>query len=276
MNYRIMAVDMDGTLLNSRKQVSPTDRAAVNRALEAGKEVVFSTGRCVGELAPFFPLFPKMRYAICESGSCIYDIQAQKPLLQKSLDPALVKVILEYAEKKDICPQVLTHPSCMTKKSCLGNLAHYQIPEFEAHFANNTLPVEDLLAEIGKRDWIADKICLYHTDTEAREETLAFVQGMNLVPVFAERTSLEVTAPGAEKGLGLEWLCNYLGCSLAESIAVGDNMNDESVLRRAGLPCAVGNAVPEIKAICKAVVADHDHGGVAEVVDRFLLNCFTK
>ena len=76
---------------------------------------------------------------------------------------------------------------------------------------------------------------------------------------------------GADKGAGLEMLCAYLDIPLAQTIAVGDGFNDMTILRKAGLAVAVGNAEEAVKAVCDAVVADNDSCGVKQAIVDYLL-----
>ena len=88
----------------------------------------------------------------------------------------------------------------------------------------------------------------------------------------AEQASLEISAVGVTKGTGLKKLCEHLGISLEETIAVGDADNDIDVLKTAGLSVAMGNANDTVKSICDVVVSDCDHDGCAEVIEKYLLN----
>ena len=88
---------------------------------------------------------------------------------------------------------------------------------------------------------------------------------------LAESTSLECSAKGIDKGVGLKKLCEHLGLPLEQTIAVGDADNDTMALKTAGLSIAMGNATEPIKALADVIVADCDHNGCAEAIDKYLL-----
>lgn len=90
--YKLIAFDMDGTLLNSEKRISERTLEAVNRAFDAGKEVILSTGRCVAELREYFKRIPGLRYVVCSSGAILYDVKEEKILYSNSIS-------IELAEK---------------------------------------------------------------------------------------------------------------------------------------------------------------------------------
>ena len=81
----------------------------------------------------------------------------------------------------------------------------------------------------------------------------------------------EINAIGADKGSGLQALCRCLNIPISATIAIGDSENDRPLLRDAGLPLAMGNAIADVKAAARYVMPDCDHDGVAEAIERFLL-----
>ena len=89
--YDLIGFDMDGTLLNSQKRISPKTLEAVNRAAEAGKTVILSTGRGISELTEFGEPLSKIHYYVCESGALIYDAWEKKILHAETLQPDVVE-----------------------------------------------------------------------------------------------------------------------------------------------------------------------------------------
>lgn len=271
MPYQLLAADMDGTLLNSQKEISPADTAAITRALEAGRQVVFSTGRCIGELTPFLDLFPAMRYVLCESGACVYDRAENRAIHLRPIAPEAAKTILDYTKDRDIMPQVLVNNQAVMDIHHLTDLSHFKMAHHQNHFQQNCLSTNNIYRYGQAQNWTFEKICLYHTSAEDRADTLRAIEHLPLTTALAEETSLEISAQGVDKGVGLELLCRHLGLPLEETIVVGDSFNDLPILAKAGLPIAVGNAAEPVKAACRAVVADCDHSGVSQAIERYLL-----
>lgn len=94
--YQLIAFDMDGTLLNSNKQISPETLNAIKRATDAGKTVILCTGRNLAELNAFTEIIPGLRYLDCVSGACVYDLKEKKTLYSQALDPGIVKKLMEF------------------------------------------------------------------------------------------------------------------------------------------------------------------------------------
>ena len=79
MEYRLLAMDMDGTVLNSEKKISPRTDAAIRKAMAQGKQVLFATGRCPAEVRPDLKAFPEMDYVLCLSGALVLDLRRGEP-----------------------------------------------------------------------------------------------------------------------------------------------------------------------------------------------------
>lgn len=270
MEYQLLATDLDGTLLNAKKEISSENIKAINRALEMGKHVIFSTGRALGEVEQFFPLFPTMRYVLCESGGLLYDRQEKRVISRQVLDPAITLEVLRYAEPRDIMIQVMMEGESIISKKNIALLEHYRNEYLREHFSHHVHLVDDVVAYCRSGNYLVEKICLYHPDTTARVQTLERLQHLDLTAAFSERTSLELTPIGVDKGKGLRKLCEELHIPMEQVIAVGDAPNDLAVLQTAGLALAVGNASEEVKQVCHAVVADNEHNGVKEAIEHWL------
>lgn len=270
MTYQLLATDLDGTLLNDKKEIPAENIAAINDALERGKNIIFSSGRCIDECRAFFSLFPKMHYALCESGACIYDIKNEQPIYQKAIDPSAVQTILEYIHTKNVMIQAMGHGHMMIAREDMTHLDDFYISQYQEHFEKTGTIVESPYEYCKAHDWYAEKICLYHDSPKAREVTKELFESLPVVLAYSEETSLEVSPLGIDKGVGLKILCNHLGISLDETIAIGDGFNDMKILEACGLSVAVANAKPEIQNMCDKIVTDNNHAGVCEAIKLFL------
>lgn len=271
MSYQLIAVDLDGTLLDSRKNVRAEDAEALNRALDAGKQVVFSTGRCMGEIRHILPLVPKLRYVLCSGGACIYDVRDERTVMMQSMDRTAAETLLRILEQKDILTMIFTTGQAVISQRDIDNMEHFKMPQYKAHFQTYGLPVESAYEFYWKHRTPIEKINLFHTSLEAVFETAEMIRGLPLTATRSEGTSLELTAENTNKGTCMEVFCKYIQIPLEKCVVIGDSANDLCAMQKAGLAIAMGNAPEEVKAACGAVVADNDHGGVREAVDAYLL-----
>ncbi len=261
---------MDGTLLNSEKKITPKTKEMIQKALASGKHVVLSTGRCIAELNDTFEELPELRYAICVSGSLIYDVRERKAIASYPLDPELCNKILAEGKKEDVMVHFLGIES-IVQKDRLDYMDRYGMGIYTDMFKKVTSPVEDIYAYYETVQKPLNKLNLYHADVVARARTMKRLEGLPLEMVFAEGLSLECSATGVTKGNGLLDLCRYLNIPVEETIAVGDADNDLAILRTAGLAVAMGNANENVKKIAHVEVADCDHDGCAEAIEKYLL-----
>ena len=116
-----------------------------------------------------------------------------------------------------------------------------------------------------------EKLDFYFVDSAERARFLARVQDVHAWVVPCESAGVEVNAIGVDKGSGLQALCRCLNIPISATIAIGDSENDRPLLRDAGLPLAMGNAIADVKDAARYVMPDCDHDGVAEAIERFLL-----
>ncbi len=266
MSFRMIALDLDGTLLNSRKEIPPEAVQAIRTVCAAGKTVVFDTGRAVPELAEQIALLPEVRYAVFASGAGLYDTRNKKAFSLRAIPEIQAERILNLVRAKDVMPQLVLPDRDVIQASHMERLEHYHMGVYRPMYEKAMTLVPDIwaFAESCREPFL--KINLYHADPRERVRTRARLETPDLELVYSEVSSLECSARGVNKGSGLERLCGLLGVPMAECIAVGDADNDIEMLRAAGLGIAMGNAADHVKTAADRIVSDLDHGGCAEAI----------
>ena len=270
--YELIAFDMDGTLLNSQKEITPRTLAALKKAAAAGKQIALSTGRCRPELTAYTALVPGIRYFICTSGALVYDVHEQKEIYKKPLEPELVRRLLEISKDEDVMVHLLDAES-IVQTDQFESMGNYGMGVYKPMYERVVTVWDDLYEAYCAAPFPVEKVNFYHRDPEARERTKERLReaGLPVIMVNAEKGSLELSAEGVDKGAGLQKLCEYLKLPLDKTIAVGDADNDITILQKAGLAAAMGNALPNIKKLADVQVSDCDHDGCAEVIEKYLL-----
>ena len=270
MSFELIALDIDGTLLNSRKKVAPDTLLAVQEVLAAGKTVVFDTGRAVCELDGLFTLLPGIRWAVFASGAGIYDAYGKRAFSLHGIPRREADAVFSLARTKDVMPQIVLPDADVIQISHLENLKHYHMEIYRPLYEKTMTLVPDIYAFAASCREEMLKINLYHADPEERTLTSAQLSSMEIGRVYSEVSSLECSAPGVDKGSGLLRLCGALGISPEQAIAAGDADNDIPMLQAAGLGVAMGNAAEHVKAAADRVVSDLDHGGCAQAIMMLL------
>ena len=271
MSFELIALDIDGTLLDSRKEVSPETLQAVRDVCAAGKTVTFDTGRAVCELTDLFELLPQVRYAVFASGAGIYDAREKQAFALHGVSREDADVIFSLARTKEIMPQIVLADADVIQASHLDHLDHFHMGIYRPLYEKTMTLVPDIYAFAASCTNAMLKINLYHADPEERIRTNAQLSSLNIERVYSEASSLECSARGIDKGSGLLRLCAELGIPPEQSIACGDADNDIPMLKAAGLGIAMGNAAEHIKTAAGKVVSDLDHGGCAQAI-RMLLS----
>ncbi len=277
---RLVASDLDGTLLRSDRTLSVRTVRALRAASAAGMQVAFVTGRPtwwlpevyaqLGAAGPAGPetggtgsLTPSLPLAVCANGAMVYDPVADEVLRANPLSPELLSKLCHRLRRSlpDACFAIET----MDGRSMLHESA-YQVGTDLAHPA---VRLVDSLAELTS---VSAVKLLVRAGVRDPDEFTKLVAGC--LDGLAEATHssntglVEISAPGVTKAAGLAWLCDRLGIPAAEVVAFGDMPNDLPMLAWAGHAVAVGNAHPAVLAAADAVTATNEEDGVAAYLEK--------
>jgi HAD superfamily hydrolase (TIGR01484 family) len=278
--YRILALDVDGTLLDADGTLRPRTAAAVARAARAGIRPVLCTGRRYRRARPIAEQLGLDAPLVCNSGSIVKDPAVHRTLWRADFDAPLLAAILDVFRAQDH-PAVTFTDRTPDDFDFVVERAPTGRPLFDEYVSLNRAHAE---VDPG---WTAPgraaggqhfHLCAIGT----RPEMLAFEQEVlarlaGAVQTFVQKspnytgTMCEVLRRDASKWSGILHLAELWGVDPAEICAVGDDMNDVPMLRGAGLGVAMGHAPAAVRAVADHVTADHDNDGVAVLVDQVLL-----
>ena len=267
--YRLLALDMDGTILTSQKTVSPATVKAINNLIKRGTAVTLCTGRGIAELKDYTDDFSAIPYGILNSGGCVYDFTKRQSIHRILLDDSSLIECIRAAQKVKAMPYLLTEDASVAQAEDMRDVSRFQMGMYQSLYDRVATIVPDMETYVREHPGKSLKLCIFHRDSGTREQTRREIEHLGMELADAETTSLEISPRGVTKALGLQILCRYLGIPIEESVAVGDADNDIDVLKAAGLSVAMGNANKTVKDLCDVIVADNDRDGVVEVIDRF-------
>lgn len=270
-SYDLISFDMDGTLLNSEQKISQHTKEAIDMAVNAGKTVIISTGRSPSELRDYNYEFENIRYYICENGALLFDSFENRIIYSKSIPPEMMEKILEAAEQADAMIYIASNGQNMSTYSDVLRMDHFHVGQYKELTLKTAVLHQDIIASYRQKPFPVEKLNFSCASTEVREFLYKILRPLPLTIAYSETASLELSPQNVSKELGLKKLCAYLSIPMERTIAVGDSDNDIKILNAAGLSIAMGNALPHIKAQCKVVVADNNHDGCAEAIEKYLL-----
>lgn len=283
MAYRLVALDLDGTTLNSRKEISPRTLTAIRRARERGVHVAIATGRTVHSTLYFSRMAGTNGPNICCNGAGVLDeagkVAIARPLPQGSLTKAIELCKAEglfvecYGAEGVYLDEPVRHLRTYMKwvrrrqgiaGSFLSWMRDWRLNRFHA------LPSLLDWANRGQEPIL--KLFATGGAAELARVTEAITVALPALEITASGPdNVEVTAGGVSKGTALRQMGEWLKIPRSEIIAVGDSFNDLSMLTYAGLGVAMGNAAEEIKSAAGHTTATCDEDGVAQVIEEFCL-----
>ncbi len=268
-NTKILFTDLDGTLFDDQKNICPENRNAIKQALLAGHKIVITTGRplfSAKKLCEELHLTEKGCYCICFNGAVIYDCFAQKAVYKKTLSHESVRRLMDEAQKAHL------HSQTYSDTHVISELSNDDFDQYASicRVAHKTVP--DVLKELGSNQ--AAKVLLigdHEILEQFRIQTLPWREG-KIDALFSFDRYLEFVSKDVSKGNAIKILCDILDLPLSASIAVGDAENDISMIQTAHIGAVMVNAPDTIKFYGNYVTTlDNNHGGVAEIIERFML-----
>ncbi|ERL06550.1 Cof-type HAD-IIB family hydrolase [Olsenella profusa] len=265
---KLLALDMDGTLLTSTKQIAAQTSEALAALCATGVTIALSTGRGPAELNDFAGRLPWASLGSLCSGGLVYDLRAGRPLASTPIPDAEALACIGAGGREGAMVHLSTTTRSVTQTGFIEHCEDYAVGVYKPMFRRQWDCSDDLTAYVADHPNAVIKIDIYHPSPAARERTLAQLSAdTSLALKRAETTSVECTARGVDKALGLMRLCGLLGIDRADVVAIGDDDNDLDALEVAGTAVAMGNANERVQAVCDLVVADNDHNGIVEAIE---------
>ena len=271
---KMIGLDLDGTLLDSRKELSPYTREVLAEAIEKGVTVLVATGRPLygvpGELLDF----PGMRYVLTANGARIIDHGDHDRILWEQVLPDKEAAdILRTLQEYDTISEVFCGGQGYIRREDYERIDQYVPAAPMAEYIRRTrCVVEDVARalEEHKNDGV-DKVQAIFRNPEEQEEARRRVEAMGRYAVSgAMGNNLEINAPDVNKGNGLVKLGQLLGIRQEEIMACGDGSNDIAMIRMAGLGVAMGNATEAVKEAADYVTETNDEDGAAKAIAKFV------
>ncbi len=264
-HIKLIAVDMDGTLLRSDKTVGPDTLRDIGEARGHGIEVAYCTGRSVAELSPYTDVLAMMRYGVCLCGAQIYDFRERRSLHKRAIGMSYVRQIVSISEEYGAMVQLLTEDKSLVRSDQVEHMEDYHLKAYKDMFKKIATGVGSMEEAIKNYGTIL-KSNVHFPDEKAREEAFCRLKALPLSFVFSETSTIEIMSKGVSKASGLSMLASFLSIPMHSVMAIGDGNNDRDTLLKAGVSVAMGNAGQELKAAADIVTEDNDHNGSGLII----------
>lgn len=273
MAVKLIAMDLDGTLLNREKLISPENQKALEDASEQGVKLVVSTGRAWETIPSCVRDNPVFDYAITSNGAEIYRCDTGKPFYSVNLDPHSVDVVLDVIGDRRVGWEAFMDGKAYGEEDYVSHPWEYGMPSSAIGYIRKTrIPVKDIKAFIRENRDHMSVIDLVVGDPQLKEELYrdlgACGEPLYITASMDER--VEILHPDAGKAEGVKALCEMEGIDLKDTAAFGDADNDLDMILLAGVGVAMGNAFENVKAQADYVTCDNNQHGVAEAFRKRL------
>ena len=274
MTYKMVCIDMDGTLLGKSKKISKESKEVIKTIHDKGVEIVITTGRIYNNAAYYSHLLGVKSPVIAANGAIVMDKNNNKIIYENNIETDVCVRLIELLYKMNFffhfytldsiyCRDKLTKISTeiyMTKQVGFDNLKiKYHIiknlEEWKDFFKRTNGQITKCIAFSPK----PSKIIELKKELDNMEEVVYFGSGSR---------SVEINSRGVSKGRGVKALADYYGFKREEIVCIGDNENDISMIEYAGLGVAMGNAIDEVKELADYITDTNKENGVAKAIKK--------
>ena len=266
MEYKMVAFDLDGTLIGDGVHIPESALQAIERLNQHGIGTMVATGRSIYVIPNCLRNNPAMRYYVSASGARLVDMSTGQEVFAGDIPDDKAKQILSISRIYGGRALVFFRNIVVYEKKTL-NPRRQAIGENRKAEGAEKLLYADLADDyIGKYGPV-EKITLEY-DIEHKEKILQDILETGEYEMACQDNVIEISCKGVSKCSGIEYFCEKLGISTNQVVAFGDSENDLSVMHGVGLSVAMGNALPEIQQQAGIVTDHYDNDGIAKGIEK--------
>lgn len=289
--YKLIAVDLDGTMLNPYGVVTQKTKDVIQETINKGVEVVIASGRPIDSIQSIANEIGSNRYFIAGNGALIYDIQNEKIIYDRFLPKDKVLEIIKICEENSISYNVYTDQTILAT-ALKYNVLYYQKENLKKEESKQTKIsiIENMYEYVKNKEedkFLKMTIC---DDNKAIFQAvirkLRKIKGIEVLDVsHMSRKTIkqgtqeitisyyytEITLQNVDKWEALVYLIDQLNIKKEEVIAIGDNMNDKKMIQEAGFGVAMEGSTPLVTQVADYVTTSNQEDGVAKVLEKFII-----
>ena len=286
--YKLIAIDLDGTMLNSYGVVTENTKNAIKRTIQKGIDIIIASGRPIDSIKTIANEIGSKNYFIAGNGALIYDIQKDENLYENYLNKEKVLEIIKMCEENSISYNVYTDKTILAKALKYNVLYYYKEnlkkPEDKQTHINIVENMYDYISKMNEEKFLKITICdenksVFQSIIKKLNEIenievldvshmsrKVIQQGTEEIPI--EYYYTEISSKNVDKWYAIEYLISKLNIEKEEVITIGDNMNDKKMIEEAGLGIAMGQSSPLIKEVADDITSSNEEDGVATALDK--------
>lgn len=278
-HFLLAALDLDGTLLNSKSSISDNNKKAIKAASDAGTTFVIATGRPYSGLPLDDMKELGIQYAITTNGASVYKVPEKECLLENCMPWEQTAKLLEELLTYPIHLDVFIHGISYTPSICrdaIENMNHFP-PELKDYILSTRTLIPDMIDFLRREKPDVQKVTMNFPRAEDgtilyRDKAMEILDNYPTICYLSGGYgNLEFTKKGISKANGLDFLCNHLNISMEQTLACGDSENDLDILKAAGLGIAMKNAPEHVKSEADEIAPSNEEDGVAAIIEKYFL-----
>ena len=264
--YKMIAADIDGTLLNDKSEMSERTKTAITRVVGSGALFVVATGRAMRGITAkdFSVLFEEDMPFIVINGASLVMGKSRRVLFNKYLSSDLVEEIFELGSDFGVPMVIRSSEGIWANRECEATNGYFALYKSDMRVIHDIGKLRN--ENIFKVIWFDTPSSITRLQRDMNDYFMGRLNCHSSMPVFLEFVSVD-----ANKGSALAEVGRLYGVDRSETIAVGDGFNDISMLKYAGLGVAMENAPDEVKAVCDFVTLSNNEDGAAAAIEKFML-----
>ena len=286
--YKLIAIDLDGTMLNSYGKVTENTKQAIKEKIESGVEVIIASGRPMDSIKSIAEEIGSNNYFIAGNGALIYDIKEDKPIYERYLDKKKVLEIVQLCKKNSIAYNVYTNEGILATSLKYNVLYYYKenikkeeskktkiiiVNDIEEHIQNNLDEKYIKITVCDENQMIFNSIIRKLRKIKGIEVLDVLHTSKKIIKVGTEEFLIEynyteISRENVDKWFALEELMKKLGISKEELVTIGDNINDKMMTQNSGMGVIMQGSSPAVIEIADYITEDNDNEGVANILRK--------
>lgn len=270
-DIRVIALDLDGTALNSQKHLTERTQKAIRDAVRSGMRVVVATGRCFSSLSPEILAMPEITCAITSNGAVVNQIPDGTVLLAQYPEPETVTEITEMIREKEVDTEVCTDGQAYIGQNYYDRVLAGKTNRDISYVKTTRHPVPDIYQFLTEHCEKIENINLNFDTDEEKAKWFAKMQKIpGVTPTSSFLYNVELGGRNTSKAHTLERLLQQWQFTREQVIAFGDSENDLELIGMAGIGVAMANGAEKVKEAADIVAESNDADGVAKVLEQLL------
>lgn len=274
MDIRLIALDMDGTLLDSQKHLPEENRQVLRACIDKGIYIVPATGRIPDGIKDIVEALPGVRYSINTNGASIWDWEKQEEIDCCKMNWEKALEIIEVTKGFHVMYDPYIDGRGISEPRFMDHLSEYGVEGPVQLMVRNTRDIVDNIWDyVSKEKKDVEKVNFFFKDLSERaavRQRLASVS--DIIVSSSLYNNLEINAKGATKGAALKRMAERLGLRAEQTMAFGDGENDFTMIQAAGLGVAMQNGEEALKQMSDYVTCSNDENGVARAIKKLILH----